>query len=279
VTRPQRNHRLAGQAPRLRRSAPSRCLERQVPRRRKRAIGGSTAGWSPTSRMDGRPSTTTSSTWRDTACSPGPSFRKVKNTVRVEFAPEEAGYGKPAAVMLLVDGKQVGAGRVEKAVPVGYSAEGFDVGMDNISAVSPDCKAPFAFAGKGLDPELPANHEGLELHRAALSGATGGIERRMEIPGSAAAELRRGSGLCTVACGTGAGANSAGPFYGAWRPIWPVTGHVETAAAEAQRRRTGGAACRLGTPALPQGKPWPFSGEIPMAGDALGADDGAARAP
>jgi arylsulfatase len=62
--------------------------------------------------------------------------------------PEEAGYGKPAAVKLFVDGKQTGGVRVERTVPVAYSAEGLDIGMDNISAVSPDYRAPFAFGGK-----------------------------------------------------------------------------------------------------------------------------------
>ena len=48
---------------------------------------------------------------------------------------------------LLIAGREVGAGRVERTVPLGYSAEGLDIGMDNMSAVSPDYKAPFAFSG------------------------------------------------------------------------------------------------------------------------------------
>jgi hypothetical protein len=31
---------------------------------------------------------------------------------------------------------------------VAYSVEGLDIGMDNISPVSPDYKSPFPFAGK-----------------------------------------------------------------------------------------------------------------------------------
>ena len=38
--------------------------------------------------------------------------------------------------------------RVEKTVPVGYGPEGLDIGRDNISAVSPDYRSPFPFAGK-----------------------------------------------------------------------------------------------------------------------------------
>jgi len=52
---------------------------------------------------------------------------------------------KPAAVKLFVDGKQTAAVRVERTVPVAYSAEGLDIGMDNISPVSPDYLSPFAF--------------------------------------------------------------------------------------------------------------------------------------
>ena len=53
----------------------------------------------------------------------------------------------PPTVKLFIDRKEIGAGRVERTVPLGYSAEGLDIGMDNISAVSPDYKAPFAFGG------------------------------------------------------------------------------------------------------------------------------------
>jgi arylsulfatase A-like enzyme len=112
------------------------------------ALGGGTAGWSFYVK-EGRPTFYYNffgvAGYRVQSSAQLP---KGKSTARVEITPEEAGYGKPAAVKLLVDGKQVGAGRVEKTVPLGYGAEGFDVGMDNISAVSPDYKAPFAFSGK-----------------------------------------------------------------------------------------------------------------------------------
>ena len=35
-------------------------------------------------------------------------------------------------------------------IPVAYSAVGLDIGMDNISPVSPDYKSPFTFGGKIL---------------------------------------------------------------------------------------------------------------------------------
>jgi arylsulfatase len=71
-----------------------------------------------------------------------------KSTVRVEFTPDEKGPGKPATVKIFVNGKETGSGRVERTVPMAYSVEGFDVGMDNVSPVSPDYKAPNAFRGK-----------------------------------------------------------------------------------------------------------------------------------
>jgi arylsulfatase A-like enzyme len=71
-----------------------------------------------------------------------------KSTVRMEFTPIEPGHGKPATVKLYVNGKQTGEGRVEKTVPFRYSVEPFDVGMDNVSAVSEEYKPPFAFKGR-----------------------------------------------------------------------------------------------------------------------------------
>jgi arylsulfatase A-like enzyme len=111
------------------------------------AIGGGTSGWSLYLK-GGQPTFYYNffeiSGYRVQSTTPLP---KGKSTVRVEFTPEEAGLGKPATVKLLIDGKQVATGRVEKTVPLGYGAEGLDIGRDNISAVSPDYKSPFAFAG------------------------------------------------------------------------------------------------------------------------------------
>jgi hypothetical protein len=42
---------------------------------------------------------------------------------------------------------------------------------------------------RGQNSELPADHEGLELHRAAVSPACRGPRRQLEIPGGAAGEL------------------------------------------------------------------------------------------
>ena len=111
------------------------------------AMGGSSSGWSLYVK-DGLPTFYYNffdvSGYRVRSSTPLP---KGSSTVRVEMTPEEAGLGKAAAVKLFVDGKLVATGRVEKSVPLGYGSEGLDVGRDNISAVSPDYQAPFAFRG------------------------------------------------------------------------------------------------------------------------------------
>lgn len=112
------------------------------------AMGGGASGWSLYVK-DGRPTFYYNffevAGYRAQSSSPLP---QGKNTVRVEFMPEEPGYGKPAAAKMFVNGKQTATVRVEKTVPVGYGPEGLDIGMDNISAVSPDYRSPFAFRGK-----------------------------------------------------------------------------------------------------------------------------------
>jgi arylsulfatase len=111
------------------------------------AMGGTSSGWSLYVK-DGRPTFFYNffevAGYRAQSSTPLP---KGKSTVRVEFTPEANGYGKPATATLFVDGKQAGAVRVERTVPVGYGAEGLDIGMDNVSAVSPDYESPFPFTG------------------------------------------------------------------------------------------------------------------------------------
>jgi len=57
----------------------------------------------------------------------------------------------PATIILRVDGKEVGRGRIERSVPAGHTAsETFDVGADLGSPVALDYfdRAPFRFNGK-----------------------------------------------------------------------------------------------------------------------------------
>jgi arylsulfatase len=62
-----------------------------------------------------------------------------EHQVRMEFTYDGGGLGKGGAVSLLVDGKQVGEGRVEATVPMLFSAdETTDVGGDTATPVSDD---------------------------------------------------------------------------------------------------------------------------------------------
>jgi arylsulfatase len=74
---------------------------------------------------------------------------KVKIEVILKYDSQER--MAPATITFLVNGKQVGQGRVERSVPAGFTAsETFDVGMDLGSPVALDYheRVPFAFTGK-----------------------------------------------------------------------------------------------------------------------------------
>ena len=98
-------------------------------------------------------------------------------TIRMEFGYDGGGVGKGGAVKLLVNGKQVGGGRVDKTVFARFSAdETFDIGCDTGSPVSADYQSPFPFTGKMKKVEIkledqnltPAEHAELKkLHAAA----------------------------------------------------------------------------------------------------------------
>jgi arylsulfatase len=62
-----------------------------------------------------------------------------EHQVRMEFAYDGGGLAKGGDVTLYVDGSRVGAGRVERSIPMGFSAdEACDVGSDSGSPASPD---------------------------------------------------------------------------------------------------------------------------------------------
>jgi arylsulfatase len=62
-----------------------------------------------------------------------------KHQVRVEFAYDGGGLGKGGKVTLYYDGKKVGEGRVERTVPMAFSAdETTDVGRESGTPVTPD---------------------------------------------------------------------------------------------------------------------------------------------
>src|SRR5580704_5810965 len=58
------------------------------------------------------------------------------------------GLGKPGRAQLLVDGKQVAEGRIERTIPFRISAdETLDIGEDTGTPVSEDYHVPFRFTG------------------------------------------------------------------------------------------------------------------------------------
>ena len=62
-----------------------------------------------------------------------------QHQVRMEFAYDGGGLGKGGTVLLYVDGKKVGEGKVPATATMLFSAdEGCDVGVDTGAPVSPD---------------------------------------------------------------------------------------------------------------------------------------------
>ncbi len=98
-------------------------------------------------------------------------------TIRMEFEYDGGGFGKGGTVKLLVNGQQVGTGRVEKTEAARFSAdETFDIGCDTGSPVSADYRAPFRFTGTIKKVEIKLEDEKLtpteqadlkKLHAAA----------------------------------------------------------------------------------------------------------------
>jgi arylsulfatase len=72
---------------------------------------------------------------------PGP------NVVRMEFHHDGGSLGKGGSVMLFVNEKKVGEGRLEKTPWGRFTAEDFDIGEDTGSPVSADYTAPNRFTG------------------------------------------------------------------------------------------------------------------------------------
>jgi len=73
-----------------------------------------------------------------------------KHTIRFEFVYDGGGIGKGGMGTLLVDGKQVAQGRIERTIQARFSLdETFDVGADTGTPVIEDYadKMPFKFAG------------------------------------------------------------------------------------------------------------------------------------
>ncbi|MGH8863922.1 MAG: hypothetical protein ACREVZ_04670, partial [Burkholderiales bacterium] len=71
-----------------------------------------------------------------------------KATIRFDFAYDGGGLGKGGTGTLLVNGKKVAEGRIERTQCCAFSAdEGADVGADEGTPVTEDYKVPFKFTG------------------------------------------------------------------------------------------------------------------------------------
>lgn len=71
-----------------------------------------------------------------------------EHDITVNFQYGGKGMGHPANVALLVDGKEVAKGRVERTIPLRVSLdETFDIGEDTGTPITEDYKVPFRFNG------------------------------------------------------------------------------------------------------------------------------------
>jgi arylsulfatase len=108
--------------------------------------------------------------------SAGP-LAKGKSTVELAFAYDGGGLGKGGEAVLLMDGKEVGKGRIEETVAGRFGIDTFDVGMDTGSPVSNDYDPPFAFTGRiervdiKLAPRNLSQSQEDELHERYLAFA------------------------------------------------------------------------------------------------------------
>lgn len=72
-----------------------------------------------------------------------------KHRIRFDFAYDGGGMGKGGTGTLLVDGKSVATGRIQKTIPIRVTLdEGLDVGEDTGTPVTTTYDVPFKFTGK-----------------------------------------------------------------------------------------------------------------------------------
>jgi arylsulfatase len=99
-----------------------------------------------------------------------------KTTIRFEFAYDGGGLGKGGVGTILVDGKAVATGRIERTQYGMFSAdEGADVGADEGTPVTEAYKVPFKFTGKigqvtveVKEMKNADNEEGVRARNAAV---------------------------------------------------------------------------------------------------------------
>ena len=115
--------------------------------------------------------------FRYTVAAPDP-LAPGEHAIVLEFTYDGGGLGKPGTAKLLVDGRQVAEGRIERTIPFRISAdETLDIGEDTGTPVSEDYHVPFKFTGdlKKLaiqltDAPLTADEQAeIELMRANIA--------------------------------------------------------------------------------------------------------------
>jgi hypothetical protein len=79
----------------------------------------------------------------------GPDLLSPGNhTILVDFTYDGRGLGKGGTATLMVDGRQVAQGKIERTIPFRISAdETLDIGEDTGTPVSEDYQVPFKFTG------------------------------------------------------------------------------------------------------------------------------------
>ena len=149
-------------------------------------IGGRYGGWA-LALMDGKPtfayaySNQPEHKYRVGSDAP---LAAGNHVIRVKFAYEGSGIGKPANATLLIDEKEVAQGKIERTIPIRFSLdETFDVGEDTGTPVLEEyeSKMPFRFTGTlkkfavVLEPQKLSAEEMRRLH-AELAKAMAAVQ-------------------------------------------------------------------------------------------------------
>jgi arylsulfatase len=90
-----------------------------------------------------------------------------KHVIKFDFVYDGIGYGKSGTGALMVDGKQVAEGKIERTIPVRFSLdETLDIGMDTGTPVVEDyvSKMPFKFTGTLNKVVIQLGKSGLSLN-------------------------------------------------------------------------------------------------------------------
>jgi arylsulfatase A-like enzyme len=102
---------------------------------------------------------------------------KGKSVVEMAFAYDGGGLGKSGEVILMIDSKEVGRGRLNQTVAGRFGIDTFDVGCDTGSPVTDTYKSPYPFTGRigrvdvKLAPRDLSQSEEDELHERYLAFA------------------------------------------------------------------------------------------------------------